>query len=232
LSNQPVDDGSVQHAAVVRHANDSLIAAVEEARRCLGLNTDTATILDGIKKAMDVEVPPYGLTVIQTLCERERQNAFNQAASNGFPTIRREFEYAIQDFMIARDCHAPARQVHKIARNAWKEDPGADRRIREMEHQSPDQFSPPYRGRPELYDRGVVLAFESAVARAFGRSRVSWTRGTKDNTNTSHGVMLDVFVAAVRWAMCIAWQSSAPPGSKPPKVKAEGLLRIVKAQRR
>jgi hypothetical protein len=41
-----------------------------------------------------------------------------------------------------------------------------------------------------------------------------------------------VLVAAVEWAMCVAWQFSAPPGSRPPKVKAEGILRILKEAKR
>src|SRR5262249_27963685 len=169
-------------------------------------------ILDAIKQTMHVEVPPHGLTVFQTLCDRERQNAFNQTAAKEFPTMRQDFELAIQDFALALEGHAPARQVHKIARNAWKEDPGANRRIREMERRSPGQFRSPYQGRPERYDPDVVLAFESAIARAAGRPRISWTRGTNDST--SRGLMLDVLVVAVQWAMCVAWQCSAPPGSR------------------
>jgi len=193
----------------------------------LGLSRSTAELVKDIKATMHVVVPPNGATVIQTLCNHERDKAFNQHAADWFPAIREEFGDAIQEFIIAREGRAPARKVHKIARNAWKEDPGSDHRIRQMQHLSPDEWRSPYRGRPELYDPGVVLAFESAIARAIGRSRISWTRGTKDNK--SSGVILEVFVAAVQWAVCVAWQCSARPGSKPMKVKAEGLLRIVKA---
>jgi hypothetical protein len=227
LSDKPLHDGPVERAAAVRRAHDVLVAAIEDMKRSLQLGQDTLTILDTIKQAMHVVVPPHGFTVLQALCERERQNAFNQTAADQFPTIRQDFEHAIQDFMIAREGPVSARRVHKVARNAWKIDPAADRRI--LEQQSPDRLRSHYRGQPELYDRGVVLAFESAIARAAGRSRISWTRGTKDNM--SRGVMLEVFIAAVQWAMCVAWQCSAPPGRMPPTTKAEGLLRIVKAKR-
>jgi len=97
-----------------------------------------------------------------------------------------------------------------------------------MEQWPPDQFRSPYRGQPEVYDREVVLAFESVIARAIGRSHVSWTRGTDNNDNKSSGPILDVLVAAVQWAMCVAWQCFAPWGTNPPTVKAEGLLGILR----
>ena len=231
VADKPLDDEPSERAAVARRAYDLLVASVEEMRRKLGLDRDAAAILDEIKGAMRVDVPPHSLTVLQTLCEKERQNVFNQCAAGEFPEIREEFEDGVRDFVRAREgVGAPARRMHQLARSAWKQDPGADRRIREMEHSSPDQFRSPYRGQPELYDRGVVLAFEIAITGATGKTRFSWTRGTEDNK--SSGVMLDVLVAAVQWAMCVAWQCSAPPGTNPPKVKGEGILEIVKAKRK
>jgi len=230
LSGSPLDDGPSERAAVAQRAYNGLVAAVDEMRRALRLNQETPDILEAIRQTMHVNVPPQGPTVIQILCDRERQNVFNEMAHAEFPTTRQGFEDAVQEFVIAREGRAPARKVRKIARNAWKEDPGADHRIRQMELLSPNKWRSPYKGRPELYDPGVVLAFENAIARAIGRSRISWTRGTKDNQ--SRGVILEVFVATVQWAVCVAWQCSAPAGSKPIKVKAEGILRIVKAQRR
>jgi hypothetical protein len=226
LSDKPLGDEPSERAAVAQRAHDALVGAIEEMRRRLRLSQDTLAILNAIKQAMHVKVPPHDFTVCQTLFEREGQNAFNSAAANEFPILHQEFEQAIRDYMVAREGRAPARQLRKIARNAWRQDTGADRRIREMEHKSPDQWRSPYRGRPELYDRGVVHAFEGAVARAIGRSHISWTR-TEDNKSDS--AMLDVLVAAVQWAMCVAWQFAGQPGSKPVKVKAEGLLGIIKA---
>jgi hypothetical protein len=216
-------------------------------RRALDLDQDTKTILDEIEKTLHVEVRKHvgtflwvqadelvpakggGLTVLQTLCERERATVFNQTNDEPPPY----FVEAIQDFMIVRNGKTPTREIHKTARNAWRDDPGADRRIREREQSSPgDGFRSPYRGRPEKYDRDVVLAFADTVARIVGKLRISWTRGTGIRNHTSRGEVLDVLVAAVEWATCIAWQVAGPSGSEPPRVKAEGILRIVKAKRR
>lgn len=230
MSGEPVDDGPSVRATVVQDAWRALVAAVEEMRRTYELHPPTSDLLQTIKQAMHVKVPPHDFTVIQALCERERQNVFSEMADTKFPVVRNEFDKTIQGFLNAGESRTPARKSHWIARNAWKEDPGADRRIREMKLLPPDEWRSPYRGRPELYDPGVICAFEGAIARAAGRNYVAWTRSIEDNK--SRGAMLDVLVAAVRWAMCIAWQSSAPPGRNPPEVKAEGLLKIVKTNRR
>jgi hypothetical protein len=219
-------------------------------RRALDLGQDTNAILDEIRKTLHVEVRKQvgtflwveagelvpakggGLTVLQALCERERATVFNQTNDEPPPF----FVEAIQDFMIVRNGRTSTRSVRKTARNAWRDDPGADRRIREREPLSPGEaFRSPYLGQPEKYDPGVILAFARAIARASGRPRIFWTcgkgkpndRGIPDHAN--RGVMLDVLVAAVEWAMCVAWKCAAPSGSKPPKVKAEGILRIIKA---
>jgi hypothetical protein len=119
--------------------------------------------------------------------------------------------------------------VRNTARNAWRDDPVANRRIRAREQSLPGEgFRSPYRGQPTKYDPDVVLAFADALARSICRPQISWTR-TSDNK--SRGVMLDVVVAAVEWAMCVAWQSSGRPGSRPPKVNAGGIIGILKAKR-
>jgi hypothetical protein len=200
-------------------------------RQHLRLNRSTRAIVDDIKKTMHVNVPPHGLTVFQALSEKEREKAFNQTAADEFPKIRRQFTRAIREHLTtAGKKRISARQVQNIARSAWKEDAAAVRRVREMQKRPPDQFRSPYRGQPERYDPEVVLAFENAIASAIRRPRISWTRGTNDNK--SSGAILAVFVAAVQWATCVAWLCSAPPGTIPVKVKAEGLLRIVKDARR
>jgi hypothetical protein len=232
------DDRS--RATAVRRAHDSLVAKVEQMQRALGLSQDPKTILHEIKKTLHADVrkqvgtfvwietegpaqaKPGGVTVLQALYEREGAAAFNQTDDEP----PKYFMDAIQDFMIADEGKTPTRKVRKAARNAWRDDPGANRRIREREDQSPDQWRSPYRGQPERYDPRVVLAFATAIARAIDRPRITWTRGTEDHK--SSGVILDVLVAAVHWAMCVAWVGSA--GSEPPKVKAEGLLKILKGQ--
>jgi hypothetical protein len=136
--------------------------------------------------------------------------------------------------MIARDGRATARKVRQLARNAWNEDAAADRRAREMERRSLGQsqgpLRSPYRARPEVYDPDVVTAFANAIAQAAEQPQFSWTR--RVDSNKSGGVMLDVLVAAVDWAMCSARLGAGAARSKPVRVKAEGLLRIIKAARR
>jgi hypothetical protein len=229
LSNKPIEDGPTQRAKTVQRAEASLVTAVERMRRRLHLNRDTPAIVKDIKNTMHACVPSHGYTVLKALCDRERQKAFNRQAAVMFPEYREAFEHRIRDSMSGRDKKS-ARKVRSIARNAWKEDPAADRRIREMEKLPPDLFRSPYRGQPERYDPEVVLAFENTIADAIGLSRIAWTRETTDGK--SSGVILDVFVAAVQWATCFAWRGSAPPGTDLMKVRAEGLLRIVKAARR
>jgi hypothetical protein len=226
LSDEPLHD-----AAIAQRAYDSLVAAVEKCARGLGISRDTAAIVDEITKTMNVTVPPQGLTVLQTLCDRESGNAFNQSAAEEFPEIRQTFEHAIQDFVVTRGGRESARKVHKIERNAWKVDPGAERRTREMAQKSPDQWRSPYKGRPERYDPGVVLAFATAIARAFNRPSITWTRGTGTKDHRTSGDLIDVLCAAVYWAMCMAWLSFGG-GNESPSVKAEGLIKILKAQRR
>jgi hypothetical protein len=239
-------------ATAVRCAHDSLVAKVEQMQRALGLSQDPKTILDEIKKTLHADVrkqvgtfvwietegpaqaKPGGVTVLQALYEREGPAAFNQTDDEP-PEY---FVDAIQDFKITREGKTPTREVRKTARNAWRDDPGANRRIHESKPASQRKgFRSPYRGRPEKYDSDVVLAFAHAIARITGQPWISWTRGTGTPDHRgipnhgSRGVVLDVLVAAVEWAMSVAWQSG-PSGSTPPTVKAEGILRILKKARR
>src|SRR5262249_38403046 len=78
LPKKPPDNEGLDRAAVARHSHNSLVAEVEAVRRRLRLERDPAAILDEIKKTMHVVVPPHGLTVIQTLSERERDKIFNE----------------------------------------------------------------------------------------------------------------------------------------------------------
>jgi hypothetical protein len=223
------DWGAGRRADIAFRADDSLVAAVEAMWRSLRLTQDTSMIVCAIKNTINEAVPPHDYTVLQALCEREREDAFNQFAASVFPEEHLKFEHGIRDFVVSQEGRTSARRVKKVVRNAWKQDPAADRRIREMQNLPPDQFRSPYKGRPELYNPFVVRAFEAAIAHAANRENISWTRRTADNR--SEGAMLDVLVAAVRWAMCIAWQTSAPPNREPPIVRAEGLLRILKSHR-
>jgi hypothetical protein len=245
MSDKPSSD-DVSTRSPERRAHDALVTTVEQMRRAFDLCQETNAILNEIKNTLHAEVRGQadtflwmemgdeageiapakcgGLTVLQVLCERESATAFNQTDDKPPPY----FVDAIQGFMVERDGRKSARKVRKTVRNAWRENPGAERRVREMERQPAAKLRSPYRGRPEIYDPAVVLAFADAIARSTGRLRISWTRGTTDNK--SRGEMLDVLVAAVEWGMCVAWQSFGGPGSQPPKVNAEGIIRILKSQ--
>jgi len=169
-------------------------------------------------------------TVLQVLYERERATAFNQTDDKPPPY----FVEAIQDFMIAHDGRTPARKVRKTARNAWRENPGADRRVREMERQPAAKFRSRYRGRPEKYDPGIVWAFADAITRAAGREHFSIGHHGDEaitDKNQKGGPMLRVLVASIRWAMTNAWFEASLSGTEPPKVKPEGVLTVIKRGR-
>jgi hypothetical protein len=194
-------------------------------RRKLDLRRATSAIVKDLKATMHVPLPPYNFTVIQTLCEHYRADAYNDVAADALPSIRKEFGNGIRDFATVRG--TSTRKAQKIADNTWKWDHAADRRIRKGS-------AAPYRGRPEVYDSEVVWAFADAIARITGRSRFA-TGHHGDRTITEKegkgGPMFRVLIASIQWAMTGAWQSTARPGTKPPQVKPEGLLTLLKRDR-
>jgi hypothetical protein len=218
-------------------------------RRALDLGQDAKTILDEIEKTLHVEVReqvgtfnwienegpvqanPGGLTALQVLCEKERATAFNQTDDEA-PDY---FVHAIQDFMIAHNGKTPTRKVRETARSAWRENLAADRRIREREPISPGEgFRSPNRGRPEIYPPDVVWAFADAIARAAGCENFSIGHhgdATITDKNKGGGAMFRCLVAAVRWAMTVAWLAAARPGTAPPIIKPEGILTLIKRGR-
>jgi hypothetical protein len=175
-------------------------------------------------------LPPHNLTVMQTLYDEERAKPFNQSVANEFPTVRKAFGEAIQDFVIIREGKTPARVVRKISANAWKQDSGADRRIRNAAPQN--DISTAYKGRPEKYPPEIVWAFADAIARAAGRAHFSTGHhGEATITDEDAGAMLRVLVAASQWAMTAVWLAAAPPGTAPPTVKPEGILMVIRRGR-
>jgi hypothetical protein len=168
--------------------------------------------------------------VIQVLCERERAKAFNQSASDQFPTIRGNFDDAITDFVIVREGKTSARKLRKIAANAWKWDHAEDRRIRNAKKGG--RFL--HMGRPEVYDPRVVWAFADVSASAADRPRFSTGHHGDvaiSSDSKAGSPMLHVLVAAVQWAMIRGWQCAGPPGTEPPTVKPEGILTLIKRGR-
>jgi hypothetical protein len=226
------EDIAKKRAILVKRADELLIASVHEMSRRLNLTRSSSDLVRDIKATMNITLPPYGLTVIQTLFERERAKAFNQCGAEQFPTVRKDFGNAIQDFVVVRDGRTPARTTRKIADRAWKWDHAADRRV--LRAGSRNDTSTAYKGRPETYPPDLVWAFADAIARAAGRKRFS-TGHHGDvaitDKNKGGGPMLRVLVAAMRWAMMTAWQMAAPPRTPPPAVSPEGILSLVKRGR-
>jgi hypothetical protein len=223
LSDQPFDDGpsQSQRAVIAQQAQKLLEAAVENMCRELGLSRTPEELVSDIKATLYTLLPPYSFNILETLCERYRADAFNDNAAETFPVERNILDKAIGDLATAQG--VPIRKARRLSDNAWKWDLAADRRARGGSAQ-------PCKGRPEVYDRDVVWSFHDAIARAIGQPQITWTRRIDDNK--SIGATLDVLVAAVRWAMCVAWQCSAKPGTKFPEVRAEGLIGIIKHHRR
>jgi hypothetical protein len=200
-------------------------------RRRFRLNQGTTTIVNHIKKTMHEKVPPHGFTVFRALSDRERQNAFSRRAANQFPEIRRAFDDAIQDFVVVMEGRVSTRKARKIARNAWKEDPGANRRAREqMKHCTKSRMRSIHRGRPEVYDRQVVYAFADAIAKAAGRKRfpIGHRSDVTIRDNKNGGAMLCTLVAAVEWALTIVAAGSSEAVA--PRVKPESILAIIKGR--
>jgi hypothetical protein len=139
------------------------------------------------------------------------------------------FENEVRDFLI-RNYQTPRRKAGQIARNAWKEDPGADRRARALKPSAANKnkILSAHRGRPDLYDPHVVWAFADSIAAAAGRKKFSLGHhGDKAIIDEQMaGPMLRVLVAAVRWAM-----TTAEPGAAPRLVKTEGILTLIKRGR-
>jgi hypothetical protein len=215
-----------------------LKGAVE--RMCVKMRVprNPAEILQKIKETMRLELEPCGpleprLTVFQALYERKRIE--DQQGDAAFPD---NFESEIFDSLHRNK--TSRRKARQIARGAWKEDPGADRRVRKLQltlasneahrPRTIDKILSARRSRPELYDPRVVWTFADSIARSVGRKKFSvGHHGDKTITDTAKAApMLAVLVAAVRWAMVMAWLGA---GGGRPDVKVEGVLAVIKRGR-
>ena len=213
----------MQAGASDLHPLDRAEAALESAvkRMCLKLKlpAEAAEYLQAIKATMNRSVGRHGPTVLQRLY-LERAGSHRDAAPEFF-------ENGIRDFLICKH-QTSIRKTRQIARNAWNENPGADRRVRALEHSSANKnkILSAHRGRPDLYDPLVVWAFADSIAEAARRKFSPGHHG--DNAITDErmaGPMLAVLVAAVRWAMTIAEPGAAQ------LVKTEGILTLIKRGR-
>jgi hypothetical protein len=180
-------------------------------------------LLAEIKATLHKPIPPNDLTVMQALCDQNRARVFNEIAGEAYPNKYLRFIATISEAVI-NSSDASRRKARQIAENAWSWNEGADRRTR-AGHKSP------YRGRPDVYNPEVVKAMADAIARAVGEERFRWYHGVKAPAITDSaqaGPMVDIVCCAVDWAMLLAWQLSASPGTAAPKLKPEGVLSILR----
>jgi hypothetical protein len=220
VSNGQFEDRPEARTALLQAAEAQLATEAEHLRAELRLSPSTAQILDRIKATMGMRLPSQDQTVFQTLYDRERDKAFNKLSSEMKPDEHRAFR---DDFADLFKGAAPARKTLRLADNMWKQDAAADRRTREGS-------MAPYRGRPEIYERDVLMAFADSIASAAGLPQfVIGHHSEKTLDDAEKGSPLfETLVAAVRWAMLAAWQSAGAPGTLPPIVKKEGVLTAYK----
>jgi hypothetical protein len=230
LRTEPFQDSWAERAKHLQRTEGALVESVEDMTRRFPAARTRDELVKDIKATMHVPLAPYNLTVVQTLMDRAREEEFNQSAAAAFPAVRKEFGEAIQDFVVSRAGKTPSRRVKKTAAKTWKQDSGADRRVRNAAPE--DDISNAYKGRPEKYSPEAVWAFADAIARTAGCEHFSiGHHGDATITDEGGGAMLRVLVAAVRWGMTAAWLGAAPPGTAPPIVKPEGILALIKRGR-
>ena len=200
-------------------AETALKSSVERMCLKLKLRGEAAEYLQAIKATMNRSVGPHAPTVSQRL-------HFEPIKSKPDP-MPEFFESEVRDFLI-RNHQTPRRKARQIARNAWREDSGADRRVRALKPSAANKnkILSAHRGRPDLYDPHVVWAFADSIAEATGRKFSVGHHGDKAITDErTAGPMLAVLIAAVRWAMAMS------PVITPPLVKTEGILTLIKRRR-
>ena len=142
----------------------------------LKLRDEAAEYLQAIKATMNRWVGPHALTVSQRL---------HLEPIKSQPDLMPEFfESEVRDFLI-RNHQIRRRKARQIARNAWREDSGADRRVRALKPSAANKnkILSAHRGRPDLYDPHVVWAFADSIAEATGRKFTVGHHGDKTITD-------------------------------------------------
>lgn len=186
-------------------------------RRSYRLSHSNEKMFSEIQATLQTRIPPYKLTIFQTLYDRHRVKSFN---CNPLP---KEFGHAIQDFLIMRGRRMPTRKVRAITSNAWKQDPAVHRRIRELRSPSSEKWRSLYRGQPERYDPEVVRAFGDVILRITGRKQLA--RGHIDR-----GHMVIVLAAAITWAVTWAWILGGVDSAPPRPASRLGVLKIMRGR--
>jgi hypothetical protein len=209
-------------------AEIALSEAVVEMRRKRRIERSASDMLKEIKQAMNETVPPHGMTVVQTLCQRERDKAFKLEFATGFSEVMSRGQKEIRDFL--QDNGTRARKRKQIAANAFSSDPGKYRRLRREvgsaeepnPNPNPEKLLSSAKGRPEEYDAQVVWVFVQTIERAAGLGKFELGNRKGD------GAMFQVLRRAMEWAMAIAWQGSAPPGGRRPKLNSQSLQIMIR----
>jgi hypothetical protein len=206
----------------LQEAEAKLVSKAERMRVKLSLPRSSAEIVNAIKDTLEMRVGSQNQTVSQILYDRERGKAFNELASDMYPDEYQEHREDIFDLL---EESLPTRKKGQFASNAWKWDPDGDRRAREGS-------TAPYKGRPQLYDPDVLSAFADAIALAAQRPRFAVGHHGDDTLGDDLGSpMFQLLVAAVQWAVVVAWLSAAPPETAAPIVKPEGIRNALKRPR-
>ena len=200
-------------------AESALESAVKRMCLKLKLRGEATEYLHAIRATMNRPVGRHGLTVCQRL--------YLEPIKSRPEPVPEFFENEVRNYLI-RNHQTPRRKARQIARNAWREDSGADRRVRALKPSAANKnkILSAHRGRPDLYDPHVVWAFADSIAEATGRKFSVGHHGDKAITDERMaGPMLAVLIAAVRWAMAMS------PVITPPLVKTEGILTLIKRRR-
>jgi len=218
------EDEMAWRREIFRAAERRLFDSVDRLRRRYRPDDLSDDLVQAIKQTVHRSVPPYGLSVLQTLGERERDRVFNSQSGAQFPDIKKGF---VDEILRAVDVGVGPRRHQRAVRfaeNTWKQDAAADRRARAQKDKPHKRWRSPYRGQPEVYDAPSVGVFCDAIAAAVGRTR--FERG-----NRQGGLMMDALVAAMEWAMIVAWLGTAPMGTPVPKATRQGLVNVIRKQK-
>ena len=212
---------SADWRALTDNADKTLHAAVEKMRIRFRLHPPTETIVAQIKEAMDA-ILADGRSVKLHLCLNWRNQVFNNPDRPYAPAIQKQFNEAIAQYLAGDGKKASKKQAERFAANLWKIDNAANRRIKGLASHRIEKWKSPYRGAPEKYDSEVVRLFMDAIVAASGKK--TFECGNRDKP----GIMMNVLLSMITWAMTSTWLCAPACVSPPSKTKFEGLLPIVR----
>jgi hypothetical protein len=213
----------------VADAEIALGKAIVEMCQKRHINRSASEIIKEIKATLNVRIPPFGMTVIETLCHRERDKAFARLLDEpGLSGLASRGQKEIRDFL--QDIGTPARKRKQIATNTFSVEPGKYRRLRrevgsaEEPHPnpSPAKLLSTAKGRPEEFDAQVVWVFMQTIARAAGLGQ--FEPGDRDG----NGAMFKVLLRAMEWGLAIASLGSRGSSRPRPKLNSQSLQIMIR----